>query len=99
MPRIAAESAALNSQNSSVRVRVTWEVRSRRLLRRANWSHRVQQGAAEDSTTAGQDNRSCMPHPEHAVESGFGPDGVLGPRTGVDGQGFFDSILQRVYAR
>ena len=40
-----------------------------------------------------------MPHPEHAVESDFGPDGVLGPRTGVDGQGFFDSILQRVYAR
>ena len=40
-----------------------------------------------------------MPHPEHAVESGVGPDGVLGPRTGVDGQGFFDSILQRVYAR
>lgn len=40
-----------------------------------------------------------MPHPEHAVEAGFGPDGALGPRTGVDGQGFFDSVLNGVFAR
>lgn len=40
-----------------------------------------------------------MPHPEHAVETGFGPDGDLGPRSGADGRGFFDSILQGVLAR
>jgi phosphoribosylformylglycinamidine synthase I len=34
-----------------------------------------------------------MPHPEHAVEAGFGPDGVQGPRSGTDGLGFFTSVL------
>ena len=34
-----------------------------------------------------------MPHPEHAVEVGFGPDGPRGPRTGTDGLGFFTSVL------
>ena len=29
-----------------------------------------------------------MPHPEHAVEAGFGPD-----HTGTDGLGFFTSVL------
>ncbi len=35
-----------------------------------------------------------MPHPEHAVEPGFGPDGSKGPRTGVDGLRFFTSVLK-----
>ncbi|MCL3863151.1 phosphoribosylformylglycinamidine synthase subunit PurQ [Actinotalea sp. K2] len=34
-----------------------------------------------------------MPHPEHAVEPGFGPDGPRGPRTGTDGLGLFSSVL------
>jgi len=34
-----------------------------------------------------------MPHPEHAVEEGFGPDGGKGPRTGTDGLRFFTSVL------
>jgi phosphoribosylformylglycinamidine synthase I len=34
-----------------------------------------------------------MPHPEHAVESGFGPEAADGSRTGVDGLGFFTSVL------
>jgi len=34
-----------------------------------------------------------MPHPEHAVEAGFGPDGPDGPRTGTDGLRFFTSVL------
>lgn len=34
-----------------------------------------------------------MPHPEHAVEAGFGPDSAAGPRTGTDGLGFFTSVL------
>ena len=34
-----------------------------------------------------------MPHPEHAVEEGFGPDGGQGPRTGTDGLRFFTSVL------
>ncbi len=34
-----------------------------------------------------------MPHPEHAVERGFGPDGADGTRTGTDGLTFFTSVL------
>lgn len=34
-----------------------------------------------------------MPHPEHAVEAGFGPEAADGSRTGVDGLGFFTSVL------
>ncbi|HWS58051.1 MAG TPA: phosphoribosylformylglycinamidine synthase subunit PurQ [Actinotalea sp.] len=34
-----------------------------------------------------------MPHPEHAVEPGFGPDGPRGPRTGTDGLRFFTSVM------
>jgi len=34
-----------------------------------------------------------MPHPEHAVEPGFGPDGPDGPRRGTDGLRFFTSVI------
>lgn len=39
-----------------------------------------------------------MPHPEHAVESGFGPGGADGPRSGTDGLTFFTSALESVLA-
>jgi phosphoribosylformylglycinamidine synthase len=35
-----------------------------------------------------------MPHPEHAVEVGFGPDGARGPRSGTDGLRFFTSVMR-----
>ncbi|MCA5892048.1 phosphoribosylformylglycinamidine synthase subunit PurQ [Isoptericola sp. NEAU-Y5] len=34
-----------------------------------------------------------MPHPEHAVEAGFGPADATGPRGGTDGLAFFTSVL------
>ncbi|GII98535.1 phosphoribosylformylglycinamidine synthase subunit I [Sediminihabitans luteus] len=34
-----------------------------------------------------------MPHPEHAVEAGFGPASEAGARAGTDGLGFFTSVL------
>lgn len=34
-----------------------------------------------------------MPHPEHAVEAGFGTDSAAGPRAGTDGLAFFTSVL------
>ena len=34
-----------------------------------------------------------MPHPEHAVEAGFGPDSDEGPRRGTDGLRFFTSVI------
>jgi phosphoribosylformylglycinamidine synthase len=35
-----------------------------------------------------------MPHPEHAVEAGFGPDTELAMRSGTDGLKFFQSVLK-----
>lgn len=37
-----------------------------------------------------------MPHPEHAVEPGFGPDTSIAMRSGIDGLKFFQSVLQQV---
>lgn len=37
-----------------------------------------------------------MPHPEHAVEPGFGPDTDAAMRSGVDGLGFFASAIAAV---
>ena len=39
-----------------------------------------------------------MPHPEHAVEPGFGPDTAAAMRSGVDGLSFFTSALGAVVA-
>lgn len=35
-----------------------------------------------------------MPHPEHAVEPGFGPDTAAAMKSGVDGLGFFTSVIR-----
>lgn len=35
-----------------------------------------------------------MPHPEHAVELGFGPDTNVAMRSGVDGLKFFTSVIK-----
>jgi len=40
-----------------------------------------------------------MPHPEHAVEPGFGPDTELRMRSGVDGLRLFASALTSLLAR
>jgi phosphoribosylformylglycinamidine synthase len=40
-----------------------------------------------------------MPHPEHAVEPGFGPDTAVAMRSGVDGLSFFTSALAAVVAQ
>ncbi len=39
-----------------------------------------------------------MPHPEHAVEPGFGPDTPDAMRSGTDGLTFFTSVLESVLA-
>jgi len=39
-----------------------------------------------------------MPHPEHAVEPGFGPQGREGQVTSTDGLGFFASVINGVLA-
>jgi phosphoribosylformylglycinamidine synthase len=39
-----------------------------------------------------------MPHPEHAVERGFGPNTADAMRSGMDGLGFFTSVIAKVLA-
>jgi len=39
-----------------------------------------------------------MPHPEHAVEPGFGPDSVESGRNGTDGLAFFTSAIKGLLA-
>jgi phosphoribosylformylglycinamidine synthase len=39
-----------------------------------------------------------MPHPEHAVEEGFGPDTRVAMRSGVDGLTFFTSAIESLLA-
>ena len=39
-----------------------------------------------------------MPHPEHAVEPGFGPERADSNATGTDGLGFFASVINGVLA-
>ena len=39
-----------------------------------------------------------MPHPEHAVEEGFGPDTDAAMRNGTDGLTFFTSVIERALA-
>jgi phosphoribosylformylglycinamidine synthase len=40
-----------------------------------------------------------MPHPEHAVEPGFGPDTPTAMRSGIDGLTFFTSAVTALLAR
>jgi phosphoribosylformylglycinamidine synthase len=40
-----------------------------------------------------------MPHPEHAVEPGFGPDTAAAMRSGEDGLAFFTSAIAAVVAQ
>jgi phosphoribosylformylglycinamidine synthase I len=40
-----------------------------------------------------------MPHPEHAVEEGFGPDTTLAMRNGTDGLTFFTSVIEQALVR
>ncbi|MDM4762250.1 phosphoribosylformylglycinamidine synthase subunit PurQ [Galbitalea sp. SE-J8] len=40
-----------------------------------------------------------MPHPEHAVEPGFGPDTRAAMKSGTDGLVFFTSVIEGLLAR
>ena len=40
-----------------------------------------------------------MPHPEHAVEPGFGPERADSNATGTDGLGFFASVISGMLAK
>jgi phosphoribosylformylglycinamidine synthase len=61
------------------------------------YSHVNPNGSLDD--IAGVSNQAgnvvgLMPHPEHAVEPGFGPDTAVAMRSGLDGLKFFTSVIQ-----
>jgi phosphoribosylformylglycinamidine synthase len=61
------------------------------------YSHVNPNGSLDD--IAGVSNKAgnvvgLMPHPEHAVEPGFGPDTAQAMRSGLDGLKFFTSVIQ-----
>ncbi len=69
------------------------EGEGRVVFRYVGWNPNGSRRDIAGITNAAGNVVGLMPHPEHAVEPGFGPDGPDGPRTGTDGLRFFTSAL------
>jgi phosphoribosylformylglycinamidine synthase I len=69
------------------------EATGRVVFRYRGWNPNGSRRDIAGITNAAGNVVGLMPHPEHAVEPGFGPDGAGGPRCGVDGLRFFTSVL------
>ena len=69
------------------------EAEGRVVVRYQGWNPNGSRRDIAGITNAAGNVVGLMPHPEHAVEVGYGPDGVKGPRTGTDGLKFFTSVL------
>ena len=63
------------------------------VVRYQDWNPNGSRRDIAGITNAAGNVVGLMPHPEHAVEAGYGPDGAQGPRTGTDGLRFFTSVL------
>lgn len=69
------------------------EAEGRVVFRYQGWNPNGSRRDIAGITNAAGNVVGLMPHPEHAVEPGFGPDSADGPRRGTDGLGFFTSVL------
>ncbi len=69
------------------------EAQGRVVFRYASWNPNGSRRDIAGITNEAGNVVGLMPHPEHAVEPGFGPDGPVGPRRGTDGLRFFTSVL------
>jgi len=74
------------------------EAEGRVVFRYQDWSPNGSRRDIAGVTNAAGNVVGLMPHPEHASELGFGPDTAKGPRAGVDGLGFFTSVLHTLVA-
>ena len=54
---------------------------------------------ADAETNARGNVVGLMPHPEHAVEEGFGPDTSAAMRSGTDGLAFFTSVISQALVK
>lgn len=62
-------------------------------LRYVGWNPNGSRRDIAGITNAAGNVVGLMPHPEHAVEAGYGPTTDAGTHTGTDGLGFFASVL------
>ncbi|MGO2004021.1 phosphoribosylformylglycinamidine synthase subunit PurQ [Arthrobacter rhombi] len=69
------------------------EAEGRVALRYVGWNPNGSRRDIAGITNAAGNVVGLMPHPEHAVEAGFGPTTAAGAHTGTDGLGFFSSVL------
>jgi phosphoribosylformylglycinamidine synthase I len=69
------------------------EAEGRVVFRYQDWNPNGSRRDIAGVTNAAGNVVGLMPHPEHATEPGFGPDTADGSRAGVDGLGFFTSVL------
>ena len=74
------------------------EAEGRVVFRYTGWNPNGSRRDIAGITNAAGNVVGLMPHPEHAVEPGFGPDGPEGPRRGTDGLRFFTSVLGSLVA-
>ena len=74
------------------------EAEGRVVFRYQGWNPNGSRRDIAGITNAAGNVVGLMPHPEHAVEPGFGPDSADGPRRGTDGLRFFTSVLSSLVA-
>ncbi len=74
------------------------EATGRVVFRYQGWNPNGSRRDIAGITNAAGNVVGLMPHPEHAVEPGFGPDSAEGPRQGTDGLRFFTSVLASLVA-
>ena len=72
------------------------EAQGRVVFRYAGWNPNGSRRDIAGITNTAGNVVGLMPHPEHAVEPGFGPDSPDGPRTGTDGLRMFASVISAV---
>jgi phosphoribosylformylglycinamidine synthase len=72
------------------------EAEGRVVFRYQGWNPNGSRNDIAGVTNAAGNVVGLMPHPEHAVETGFGPDSAAGPRAGQDGLGFFASVISHL---
>lgn len=74
------------------------EAEGRVVFRYQGWNPNGSRRDIAGITNAAGNVVGLMPHPEHAVEPGFGPDSAEGPRRGTDGLRFFTSAIAALVA-
>lgn len=74
------------------------EAEGRVVFRYQDWNPNGSRRDIAGITNAAGNVVGLMPHPEHAVEPGFGPDSADGPHRGTDGLRFFTSVLASLVA-